>query len=94
MSGNLKRASAGGALLLLAAAAAAPRGVLALGLAGGALASAGEREVLPYLFGIALCVRTAPWLCTGLTLFILNTIIAPAKKSQTRTGRGLLYVQQ
>lgn len=43
VSGRVKKGAAGGALLLLAAAAAAPRGKLALGLAGGALANAGER---------------------------------------------------
>ncbi|CAM9572366.1 unnamed protein product [Laminaria digitata] len=41
VSGKVKKGAAGGALLLLAAAAAAPRGKLALGLAGGALANAG-----------------------------------------------------
>lgn len=44
VSGKVKRASAGGALLLLAGAAAAPRGLIALGLAGGALANAGEKH--------------------------------------------------
>lgn len=44
VSGRVKRASIGGALFLLAAAAAAPRGPLALYLAGGAVASSGEKD--------------------------------------------------
>lgn len=43
VSGKVKKMGAGGALLLLTAAVVAPRGKLALGLAGGALANAGER---------------------------------------------------
>lgn len=42
VSGKVKRVASGGALLLLAAAAACPRGIMALGLSGGALTSAGE----------------------------------------------------
>lgn len=41
VSGKVKKVAGGGAVLLLAAAAAAPRGRLALGLVGGALANAG-----------------------------------------------------
>lgn len=44
VSGKVKKVAGGGAVLLLAAAAAAPRGRLALGLVGGALANAGERN--------------------------------------------------
>lgn len=46
----MKRLSSGGSLLLLAAAAVCPRGILALGLAGGALTSAGEWATGPSEF--------------------------------------------
>ena len=44
VSGKVKKLAAGGSVLLLAATAVAPRGRLAFGLAGGALANAGEKK--------------------------------------------------
>ncbi|CAM9819899.1 unnamed protein product, partial [Ectocarpus sp. 4 AP-2014] len=44
VSGRVKKAAVGGALLFLTGAAVAPRGVLALKLAAGALANAGEKQ--------------------------------------------------
>lgn len=53
VSGIVKRASIGGALLLLAAAAVVPRGPLALCLAGGAVASCGEKNAGSGAWGFA-----------------------------------------
>lgn len=71
VSGNVRQLSAGATLLLLSAASVLPRGLLPVGLVGGALASAGKQRVLLCFCRILLMVQTCSrlsgrfWSCDG-----------------------------